>query len=902
MQEPQIFRKHNNSPKGSEWNKWDLHFHTPSSYDYQDKSITDEDIINTLVERGICAVAITDHHRIDVARIENLTKVANGKITIFPGIEFRSELGGSETIHYIGIFSEMSDVRDLWTKISGKLDITESDVAQKGNDSIYCPIVETCKVIHELGGIVTVHAGGKTNSIESIKNNQQFKRALKKDLVENSIDIFELGAVDDQDDYCNIVFPNIGQVLPMIICSDNHNIKNYIVKQNLWIKAVPTFEGLKQILYEPTDRVKIQQNKPHIKTPYLVIDKVKFIDNSEQALFEPEWIDLNDNLNVIIGGKSSGKSILLFHIAKTVDEKQVQHKFPNGYNDLSSLIDFEVLWKNEQIDRLKTPEKKGQITYIPQLYINGLAEEGGKEQLYNLIQEIIMQNEDYKNFYSRQMHNKDTIKQEISLCIQQIFILRGQYIDLSNHVKKIGTKEQISAERNRLLGVIEDLRKQSGFSDEENIMYESLMQQLGEQEKKLNALNSFKLSLEQFNRKVAGNKEVTHHAINKEYREFSEKEMSPKIQEIKEELEKSIEQAFKNFLAKSNSELRSTNDQISIEINNIQASKRKLEPFQIKIKNQELLKTNSSALETQKAKLSEIDEKEKEMKSVLEKGKHNNDTLFLKYQELYEIYNNIYSKLQEPEFTSIGEGLALKTHIDFDIDKFSFGFTNLFDLRINLSYFFNDRFNSSNTFVYNHEQHIGNIKTIFDKLPKKDEDSDIRLKTGSSIEDLYTKLFEDYFKVDYSIVHKGDDILKMSPGKRGLVLLQLILHISNSVHPILIDQPEDNLDNRTIYDELKQFVKDKKTKRQIVLVTHNANLVVSTDAENIIVANQAGQQFGKEARAYKFEYISGPLEHSFKDESQKGVLFQYGIREHVCDILEGGKEAFQNREKKYGFR
>ena len=151
----------------------------------------------------------------------------------------------------------------------------------------------------------------------------------------------------------------------------------------------------------------------------------------------------------------------------------------------------------------------------------------------------------------------------------------------------------------------------------------------------------------------------------------------------------------------------------------------------------------------------------------------------------------------------------------------------------------------------------------------------------------------------YKIKYKTEDILDMSPGKRGLVLLQLILHLSNADHPILIDQPEDNLDNRTIYKELNDFIKEKKVRRQIIIVTHNANLVVSTDAEEIIVANQEGQEKGKDNREFAFEYVTGPIENSFKDNSQAGVLYKMGIREHICDILEGGEDAFKKREEKY---
>ena len=99
--------------RGSEWRKWDLHFHTPSSHDYKDKSVTNQDIIDKLVENDISAIAITDHHHIDVQRIKDLQKLGQDKITVLPGIEFCSELGGSESIHFIGIFPENCDLLSI---------------------------------------------------------------------------------------------------------------------------------------------------------------------------------------------------------------------------------------------------------------------------------------------------------------------------------------------------------------------------------------------------------------------------------------------------------------------------------------------------------------------------------------------------------------------------------------------------------------------------------------------------------------------------------------------------------------------------------------------------------------------------------------------------------------------
>ena len=91
----------------------------------------------------------------------------------------------------------------------------------------------------------------------------------------------------------------------------------------------------------------------------------------------------------------------------------------------------------------------------------------------------------------------------------------------------------------------------------------------------------------------------------------------------------------------------------------------------------------------------------------------------------------------------------------------------------------------------------------------------------------------------------------------------------------------------------------------VIIVTHNANLVVGTDSENVIVANQMGQNETTSTQKHRFEYVNGPIEHSFKIEDENDPYYndelrRQGIREHICDILEGGQEAFRIRERKYG--
>lgn len=151
--------------------------------------------------------------------------------------------------------------------------------------------------------------------------------------------------------------------------------------------------------------------------------------------------------------------------------------------------------------------------------------------------------------------------------------------------------------------------------------------------------------------------------------------------------------------------------------------------------------------------------------------------------------------------------------------------------------------------------------------------------------------------------YENDRFDGMSQGKQAFVILKLILEFSQKQCPILIDQPEDSLDNRAIYNELVKYIRTKKKHRQIILVTHNPNVVVGADAEEVIVANQQGSKTPNE-NDIKFQYVYGSLEVTSEHNHDLTIplLHRMGIREHVCDILEGGKEAFANRERKYGFR
>jgi len=107
------------------------------------------------------------------------------------------------------------------------------------------------------------------------------------------------------------------------------------------------------------------------------------------------------------------------------------------------------------------------------------------------------------------------------------------------------------------------------------------------------------------------------------------------------------------------------------------------------------------------------------------------------------------------------------------------------------------------------------------------------------------------------------------------------------------------LDSRSIYDEIVPFLKEKKKERQIIMVSHNANLVIGSDSEQIIVANRHGSDRpNKDGK--QFNYLTGSIEYTKeKDKNCEDTLNAQGVREHACEILDGGKVAFELRRNKY---
>jgi AAA domain, putative AbiEii toxin, Type IV TA system len=171
--------------------------------------------------------------------------------------------------------------------------------------------------------------------------------------------------------------------------------------------------------------------------------------------------------------------------------------------------------------------------------------------------------------------------------------------------------------------------------------------------------------------------------------------------------------------------------------------------------------------------------------------------------------------------------------------------------------------------------------TLLEKAPYSSTDqSNYRLWTRRFAQWLYST---SHISIEYGIKYDGIDIQKLSPGTRGIVLILLYLALDDADdRPLIIDQPEENLDPKSIYDELVPLFQAAKYKRQVIIVTHNANLVVNTDADQIIVAEVGAHT---SSGLPPISYRSGGLEEA-------------STRKNVCDILEGGEQAFLDRARR----
>ena len=902
--------------RGSEWRIWDLHIHTPGTKknDQFKGSTLDEkwerffQTINNSTEK-IAVVGITDYFC-----IENYFKfkehITNSKITkklqlILPNIEIRvlPVTDSSTPINLHCIFNPAID-QEIETRFLSKLkfDYSGSNYSAKKEELIrlgkslpgnrlldegdalkaginqYVISMETLRDVFDKDKIlrdntIVVVSNKSTDGVSGIRNHSDYfidKESSQLDATRWSIyqfsdAIFSSNPNDSR--YFNglgvdskvVVIEKCKKLMPCYHGSDAHTnekVFNPNGHRFCWIKADPTFEGLKQTLYEPEERVKIQETDPALDFEKFAFSEIEITNpvsvfQNQPLQFDISKIPLNQNLVTIIGGRGTGKSVLINYLANGFK----QYNVINDKSTFKQSSEFKVKWKKS----LQGTEETFQLDKQHDLPFLFISQSEVKEKvrdskdLGNEIKKIL----ELENLYFDRKIDETIQDYKLEFIkIQEWFEKR----DENNN--PINSKSFVEGEIQRNKNLLERI------TTEEN---KEKLEKYSSNIEKLQSNNNDKINLEQLKTDLFEFQQSTNEQITLLNKEIPSIDFKPQFEAIVEAIS-NIETTVKSA-QDENSKIREDFKDYKGDITSL-------------LSNVERFRTTISGYERIKK---EIEEKEKHLNVALINKKKIAELIKNELQKQAETVDKNWKKLlqgkegwsqnQKELMKSIINNREIKIEGEIVFKKSAF-----YDL-------IKDQLDGRSFKGKNSYEELGNLLKIIDLNSYIDFLNNID-KSINKVEDYLRFSKEDFENIFYElqtrstylyiqpqITYKGKSLDKISVGQRGTIYLCLKLATNIFSQTIIFDQPEDDLDNDFIYNDIINIFKEIKRYRQVIIVTHNANIVVNADAEQVIVASNNEE---------KLSYFSGSLENP-------------EINSEVCGILEGGKIAFQQRKNKYNF-
>jgi soluble cytochrome b562/archaellum biogenesis ATPase FlaH len=920
-----------NYPKGSEWRIWDLHIHTPGTKknDQFTGATLEEKWDNYVASindstKEISVLGITDYFS-----IENYFKFkklqTEGKITkqfdlVLPNIELRvlPVTGSATPINLHCIFNNTID-SEIETRFLAKLKFTNSNSSYSGTkqelirfgkdhsnnqtldeETAYKKGVEQFVItLDSLDSIfkndrklkentIIIASNKSTDGVTGIVKHEDFfinknesqLDATRQSLYQFSDAIFSSNerdrkyfigkSVDDEP----TVIRKCGSLKPCFHGCDAHSndkIFNPDDNRYCWIKADPTFDGLIQILYEPEERIKISDKNPILEfdKPYISNIKFKsnlsvFQDEDDLNFLQNEGIPLNQNLVTIIGGRGEGKSMLTDYVASSfIGQEHSKEGIFNKNGEVNLSYHKSNQSEADIINFDLTEDKKAvEFIYINQGRLKTLVEKKDKQfQLANSIRKLAKLKEpefdkeldkqildSLENFH--ELNRFFGTKDEEGNLINSIEYLESQEKAINDFISNITTSEN----KDKLEKYSENLRNRNNLN--------SKLKELNELEISLNN------SVEELNREIS--------KVNGEVSKITLIELSAlkkQFDEIvawKSELQKEIENISVTISAVKE-EFKDYKGDLTTLLNDIDKFQKNLSEIRENIaisksKNEQLTKFKKKIFFSDTGHISLIDKIKTDYESQVSE-------LLKNWAEFKDVDSKErLNPSQKAIMKNLLTDLEIEVKIDFDIEKFySLIYHSIDGAKWRIK---------GNVEAQKNAFQITDLDSFYDFLRTKYEDfydsDNIHSKT---LKNIFFKESErkQYLKVFPILKYKGKDLNKISVGQKGTVYLKMMLATEAFSKPIIFDQPEDDLDNEFIMQNLISLFKELKQYRQVIIVTHNANLVVNADAEQVIVASNIDGELN---------YVSGSLENQL-------------INSKICQILEGGELAFEKRRRKY---
>lgn len=905
---------------GSEWRLWDLHVHTPFSHLSNGFGNDWDNYVKELFKRAIAnnisVIGITDYFTIEgykkiktdyLNNEEKLNELFKAEeieqikqILVLPNIEFRlNKFVGTNRINFHIILSNEISLTDIEENFLHEIDFIYEAAPQredekrklktnnleqlgkklieqhehfKGKAPLYIgmmnAVVDDEQICKILANKINIFEGKYLIALPSDEDlsrvswNGQDHQARKL-LIQKSDVLIATNpntiqwALGKKHETVEAFIKEFKSLKPCIGGSDAHTFDELFTKnqdRKVWIKADLTFEGLKQIIYEPEERVRIQETNPAFDFEKFTFTEIEIANpvtvfENEPLCFEKNTIPLNQNLVTIIGGRGAGKSVLINYFANGFK----LYNIPTEKSSFNPSGDFRVKWRKslhstDEVFPLNTQHD------LPFLFISQSEVKDKVKDPKGLGDEIkkILELETL-SFDRKTDETIQNYKSEFN-AIQEWFDKRDENNNPIN--QKSYVQEEIDKNRNLLERITTEENKEKLEKYTANI-------------EKLQAGETDKINLEQLKTDLTEFQQTTNEQITKLNKGIPAIDFKPQIDAIDaalNEIDRIIKTAQEEN-AKIKDDFKDFKGDIASLLSNVERFKTTISVYERRKKEIEEKEKQLSVALANKKKIGELINAElsrhkstiDENWSKLLQGKEGWDE---KQKELMKkIINNREIKIEgEIVFNEDAFYKLVKEQIDGRTFKGKNSIQDLKDLvGITDVNTYIDFLNNIDTSLQKVENYLRSGKTEFEKI----------------FYDLRTR--STYLYVQPQITYKDKPLNKISVGQRGTIYLCLKLATNIFSQPIIFDQPEDDLDNDFIFNDLINIFKEIKRYRQVIIVTHNANIVVNADAEQVIVA---------ENNEERLSYRSGSLENP-------------DINTAVCNILEGGKLAFQQRRNKY---
>ncbi|GAA7682429.1 PHP-associated domain-containing protein [Helicobacter pylori] len=848
--------------KGSSWHKWDLHVHTPHTHLNKAYKCSEEDFIQKLCTSEIDCIGLTNYFKFDEEEFDLKEKIEERGIKVFYNLEVRLDYQNnkddcldfhiifSDEVSSDGIKKFLSNMKANVCGIEKKLADLEKDDFKKAvvnfDQLLECLEEESLNLMGKylLGFLSRGHGTSRSSSnyekiakkshflIHSSSKQENLKEDRKSWLKENK---------------------------PLLQSSDAHK-EDSIGKKYTWIKAEKTFEGLKQIIYEPETRVSIDEEKP--QDPLYKIDcvrlcfdgGVKITNEKGDAPFCYAGFDqklyFSPNFTCVIGGRGSGKSTLLQLIASKLYDKGLVKglKHETIQKCMEIQPDTDIVDSVEYLAQNEVEEFATNVSKFTEAIFNRIDSKssGNLKELENQIIENIKKFDEQITYWQEktkleeQLKNREKERKKSQNIIDTF--TDEDYLDKreklqENHKALIDLKQS----KEVVLTFIEKLKRVVNFESKEN------MEEKNSYDKVYNQLKqNICKELEEID------KNIKNGCFDSDDKNIEKLEV--KQQTLRQEIGEFLKE--KGVIDENIGDLERANCQLADVEKEITDLKRKIEEITNKIKgfSWEGIDKDIENFENQ------IEEKLKEINSVFKEISKNHKEVkptTIKYRLNEDIFEGVFEDFDK----LVDKGFNIQKH-QSKIKEYlkEIELKNTIDMQH--AGFIEELYSS-----------IDNKKAAFYETMKDIFDREIHFQIYRLLILKHLRNVEKYkiFEVRYD----KRALNETSFGQKCTAVLVVLLSLGNN--PIIIDEPEAHLDSALIANYLVTLIKKQKQKRQIIFATHNANFVLNADAEQII---------------------------QLKNENNKIVVQSFMIEsdKHKEDLLklEGGEKAFKDRERKYG--